>query len=172
MGEQIVFFIFTIIVLGGGLGVVFTKNLYYNALFMSLSFSGMAGFFIMLNAGFLAAVQIVVYVGAIAILILFAIMLSRRLMGNGNDGSHGNRQQTWLAAIVVPLLFIALVAVLAQVNWNISSLAPTGDALTLLGLSFLGSYVIPFEVVSILLLVALVGAIILARDIQTGREQE
>lgn len=172
MGEQIVFFIFTIIVLGGGLGVIFTKNLYYNALFMSLSFSGMAGFFVMLNAGFLAAVQIVVYVGAIAILILFAIMLSRRLMGKTTDIVNDTNQQTLLASITVPLLFIALIVVLAQVNWNISSLAPTGDALTLLGLSFLGSYVIPFEVVSVLLLVALVGAIILARDIQNGREQE
>lgn len=172
MGEQIVFFIFTIIVLGGGLGVIFTKNLYYNALFMSLSFSGMAGFFVMLNAGFLAAVQIVVYVGAIAILILFAIMLSRRLMGKTTDIVNDTNQQTLLASITVPLLFIALIVVLAQVNWNISSLAPTSDALTLLGLSFLGSYVIPFEVVSVLLLVALVGAIILARDIQNGREQE
>jgi len=172
MGEQIVFFIFTIIVLGGGLGVVFTKNLYYNALFMSLSFSGMAGFFVMLNAGFLAAVQIVVYVGAIAILILFAIMLSRRLMDKNDDSSDESSQQTWLAAIVAPLFFVVLIVALTQVNWNISSLAPVSDALTLLGLSFLGSYVIPFEVISILLLVALIGAIILARDIQTGREQE
>ncbi len=170
MAEQIIFFIFTIIVLGGGIGIATTKNLYYSALFLSLTLSGMAGYFVLLNGGFLAAVQIVVYVGAIAILILFAIMLSRRMMTGDEPQTNS---QTWLAAIVSPLLFIALLIVVLQVNWPVSTAAPTNDTLLLLGMSFLGSYVIPFEVVSVLLLVALVGAIILARDTSTdtGREQ-
>ncbi len=170
MAEQIVFFIFTILVLGGGIGIISTKNLYYSALFLSMTLSGMAGYFVLLNAGFLAAVQVVVYVGAIAILILFAIMLSRRMMTSSEPQTN---RQTWLAAIVSPLLFIAILVLVLQVNWPVSSAAPTGDALILLGMSFLGSYVIPFEVISVLLLVALVGAIILARDTHTdtGREQ-
>ncbi len=167
MAEQIIFIIFTIIVLGGGLGVVTTKNLYYMALFLSLTLSGMAGYFVLLDAGFLAAVQVVVYVGAIAILILFAIMLSRKLMTTNEPQTN---RQTWLAAIVAPLLFLALLYVLINVAWPISTAAPAGNALTLLGLSFLGSYVIPFEVVSVLLFVALIGAIILARDVDSGRE--
>lgn len=164
MVEQIIFFIFTAIVLGGGVGIVVTKNIYYSALFLSLTLSGMAGYFVLLNAGFLAAVQIVVYVGAIAILILFAIMLSRRVM---TTDERQTNQQTWLAAIVSILLFVALLAILLQVNWPVSAVAPTPEALMLLGLNFLGGYVIPFEVVSVLLLVALVGAIILARDTHT-----
>ncbi len=76
-------------------------------------------------------------------------------------------QQTWLAGIVSVLLFVALLTVLFQVNWPVSTDAPTSDALMLLGLNFLGAYVIPFEVVSVLLLVALIGAIILARDTHT-----
>ncbi len=164
MAEQIIFFIFTLIVLGGGIGIVATKNLYYSALFLSLTLSGMAGYFVLLNAGFLAAVQVVVYVGAIAILILFAIMLSRRMMTA--DEPQTNRQ-TWLAAIVSPLLFVALLVMVLQINWPLSTAAPTDNAVLLLGMSFLGSYVIPFEVISVLLLVALVGAIILARDTST-----
>lgn len=169
MAEQIIFFIFTLIVLGGGLGIVFTKNLYYSALFLSLTLSGMAGYFVLLNAGFLAAVQVVVYVGAIAILILFAIMLSRRMMTSSEPQTN---RQTWLAAIVSPLLFIALLVLVLQINWPVSTAAPASDYLLLLGMNFLGSYVIPFEVVSVLLLVALVGAIVLARDTSTdtGRE--
>ncbi len=170
MAEQILFFIFTIIVLGGGLGIATTTNIYYSALYLSLTLSGMAGYFVLLGAGFLAAVQVTVYVGAIAILILFAIMLSRRMMTATEPQTN---RQTWLAAIVAPLLFIALVTVLFQINWPVSSVAPTSNTLLLLGLSFMGSYVIPFEVVSVLLLVALVGAILLARDIHTdtGRKQ-
>jgi len=168
MTEQIVFFIFTIMVLGGGLGVVSTKNLYYAALFLSLSFSGMAGYFIMLNAGFLAAVQIIVYVGAIAILILFAIMLSRKVMTTNEPQSN---KQNWLALIVTPLLYLTLIFLIVNVNWPVSGAAPALDVLTQMGAQFLGGYVIPFEVVSVLLLVALIGAIILARDVEHGREQ-
>jgi len=159
--EQFVFIIFTIFVLGGGLGVVTTRNLYYAALFLITSFSGMAGYFVLLNAGFLAMVQIVVYVGAIAILILFAIMLSRKVMTRNEPLLN---RQWGLALVVAAFFFVALLVVLLNVNWPLSSDAPTGDAITQMGLAFLGSYVIPFEVVSVLLLVALIGSIILARD--------
>lgn len=164
MGEQIIFFIFTILVLGGGLGVVMTRNLYYAALFLVMSLSGMAGYFIMLNAGFLAAVQVVVYVGAIAILILFAIMLSRKIMTTSETQSN---RQSGLAAVVSVLLYLGLLFTALRVSWPISNAAPSADTLTQLGMHFLGGYVIPFEVVSILLLVALIGAIILARDTHT-----
>lgn len=169
MVEQIIFFIFTILVLGGGIGIIVTKNIYYAALFFSASLSGMAGYFILLNAGFLAAVQIVVYIGAIAILILFAIMLSRRMMTSNEQQTN---RQTWLAAIASFLMFVALLSVLMQINWPLSAAKHADDVLVLLGMSFLGSYVIPFEVVSVLLLVSLIGAIILARDTkpEEGRE--
>ena len=164
MVEQILFVIFSIIVLGGGLGVVSSKNLYYAALFLTMSFTGIAGFFIILNAGFLAAVQIVVYVGAIAILILFAIMLSRQIMTTNEPQTN---RQNWLAVVIVPLFWLALVFMLININWPISDKSLAVDSITQLGIAFLGSYLIPFEVVSIVLLVALVGAIILARDLST-----
>lgn len=161
MAQQILFIILTVMTLGGALGVVSTKNLYYAALFLVLALNGIAGYFILLSAGFLAAVQVIVYVGAIAILILFAIMLSRKIMTTSEPQAN---RQNWLALIAVPLLYLVLLFMLINVNWPVSGDAPAGDSLTQLGMSFLGGYVIPFEVVSVLLLVALVGAIILARD--------
>lgn len=165
MAEQIVFFIFTLLVLGGGVGVVVTKNLYYAALYLCLSLTGMAGYFIMLNAGFLAAVQVVVYIGAIAILILFAIMLSRKIMTTREPQSN---RQSIPAAITALLLYLGFTFIALTVDWPVSETVPAANGLLQLGLHFLGGYVIPFEVISVLLLVALIGAIILARD--TGTE--
>ncbi len=159
--EKFVFFIFTIFTLGGAFGVVTSRNLYYAALFLIMSFSGMAGYFVLLNAGFLAAVQIVVYVGAIAILILFAIMLSRKVMTRSEPLLN---RQWGLGLVAAALFFFVMLVVPFNVKWPLSNDFSTGNELVQLGVAFLGSYVIPFEVVSILLLVALVGAIILARD--------
>jgi len=159
--EQIVFIVFSIITLGGAVGVVTTRNLYYAALSLIVALAGMAGYFVLLSAGFLAAVQIIVYIGAIAILILFTIMLSRKLMTTAEPQAN---DQWWLAAIVSLLLLVALSMLLLRVDWPLSDAALPADSLTQLGVSFLGSYLIPFLVVSILLLVALVGGIILARE--------
>ena len=80
---QIAFWFLTACTLGGGLGVVTSKNLFHSALFLILSLFGVAGYYVLLSAGFLAVVQLLIYVGAIAILILFAIMFSRRIMTPG-----------------------------------------------------------------------------------------
>ena len=160
--EQVIFVIIAIITLGGGIGVVTTRNLYYAALYLVMALAGMAGFFVLLNAGFLAAVQIVVYIGAIAILILFAIMLSRHLMTT--DEPQRNNQAL-LGGVVAFLIFLSLGSVVSNTAWPLSEAEPVSDVVMALGVSFLSSYLIPFEVVSILLLVALVGGIILAREV-------
>jgi NADH-quinone oxidoreductase subunit J len=162
--EQFIFFVLTIFTLGGGVGVVMTQNLYYAALFLTTAFAGMAGYFILLNAGFLAAVQVVVYIGAIAILILFAIMLSRGIMTKAEQQAS---EDWWLGGLIALLLFVVLAVIVVGVNWPISDAEPAADAITQMGISFLTSYLIPFEVVSVLLLVALVGGIILAREPDT-----
>jgi NADH:ubiquinone oxidoreductase subunit 6 (subunit J) len=162
--EQFIFFVLTIMTLGGGVGVVTTRNLYYAALFLVTSFAGMAGYFILLNGGFLAAVQVVVYIGAIAILILFAIMLSRKIMTMDEPQAS---QDWWLGGIIALLLFVVLSVIVVGVQWPLSDAEPAVDVITQLGVSLLTSYLIPFEVVSVLLLVALVGGIILAREPDT-----
>ena len=88
--QQIIFWVLTVITLGGGIGVVSSNSLFHSALFLILSLFGVAGYYALLSAGFLAVVQLMIYVGAIVVLILFAIMFSRRLMGL--DGGQNNRQ--------------------------------------------------------------------------------
>jgi NADH-quinone oxidoreductase subunit J len=166
--QTVVFAIFTVMTLGGGLGVVSSRNIFHSALFLVLSFAGVVGYYVLLDAGFLAAVQLLIYIGAIAILILFAIMLSRGLMA---ERQSQDNQQWWIAALVTILIFVVLVVVLGEVDWPVASqqaLASPSSAISQegsqLGRDLLGPYVIPFEVASVLLLVALIGAVILARE--------
>lgn len=157
---SIVFWIMTVFTLGGAIGVVSSRRLFHSALYLILSFFGVTGYYVLLSAGFLAVVQLMVYAGAIAILILFAIMFSRRPMA---AESQANRQW-WLSLPLAIVLFIMLVSVVGSAVWPVNGAEPTADAVQQLGVAFLGSYLIPFEVVSVLLSVAMVGAIILARE--------
>lgn len=165
--QTVVFAVFTVMTLGGGLGVVTSRSVFHSALFLVLSLAGVMGYYVLLDAGFLAAVQLLIYVGAIAILIMFAIMLSRGLMA---ERQSQRNQQWWIAALVALLIFVVLAVVLLQVDWPIASeqaLASPSVAVSQLGQDLLGPYVIPFEVASVLLLVALIGAVILARETES-----
>jgi len=166
---QIAFWVMTACAIGGAIGVVSSPNLFHSALYLILSLFGVSGYYVLLSAGFLAVVQLVIYVGAIAILILFAIMFARRLMGYGEGQSN---HQWWLSLPVAAILFFVLLGVINSVNWPVSGAEPTEDSVMQLGLAFLGSYLIPFEVVSILLSVALIGAIFLAREKTEAEEAQ
>jgi len=162
--QLVLFVIFTAMTLGGALGVVAGRTLFHNALFLVLSFAGVVGYYVLLDAGFLAAVQLLIYIGAIAILILFAIMLTRGLMAK----RQSQRNQQWQIALPVALLtFLALGMVVWQVDWPVAgaqSLSLPSASVGQLGQELLGPYLVPFEVASVLLLVALIGAVILARE--------
>lgn len=165
--QFVVFGLLTVITLGGALGVVSSRTLFHSALFLVLSFAGVVGYYVLLDAGFLAAVQLLIYIGAIAILILFAIMLSRGLMAQ----RQSQRNEQWLIAALVALLtFVVLGVVLWQVDWPVAdsqALTSPNASISQLGQDLLGPYMIPFEVASVLLFVALVGAVILARETET-----
>jgi len=161
--SQVVFIILSIAALGGALGVVLRRNLFHSALFLVLSFVGVAGFYILLEAELLAMVQILVYVGAIAILVIFAVMLSARLMAD--DYEARNEQWAW-GLVSAIALFAILVFVLVSVNWPVTQAAVPEDAIVMLGQGLVSAdaYLLPFEVASVLLLVARVGAVIVARE--------
>jgi NADH-quinone oxidoreductase subunit J len=161
MVQTVVFIIFSLITLGAALAVVTSKNLFHSALFLILSFVGVAGFYVLLEAPFLAAVQVLVYVGAIAILIVFAIMLTRRLMAK--DLVQRNAQWV-ISGLVALLLFAVLGLVLRRVDWPVVEAAVPEETISILGQDLMGTYLVPFEVASVLLLVALVGSIIIARE--------
>ncbi len=164
---QIIFLIAAALTLGAGVLVVTARNLVHAALALIVTFFGVAVLFVLLEAGFLAAVQVVLYIGAIAILIIFAIMLTRRVMQD--TGPQVNRQW-WLAGIIALALFVALWLVLQQVPGFVASVAPAEaippDSLAALGRSLVdpNQYMLPFELASVLLLVALVGSIVIAGD--------
>jgi NADH:ubiquinone oxidoreductase subunit 6 (subunit J) len=161
MVQTVVFIILSFVTLGAALSVVTSRNLFHSALFLILSFVGVAGLYVLLEAPFLAAVQVLVYVGAIAILIVFAIMLTRRLMAK--DLVQRNAQWGW-SALGAALLFVALGLILLQVNWPVVEAAVPEETISILGQDLMGRYLVPFEVASVLLLVALVGSIIIARE--------
>jgi len=147
--------------LGAALLVVTSRNLFHSALFLTASFLGIAGLYILLEAEFLAVVQILIYVGAIATLIVFAIMLSRVGM---RDVPRVVNEQWAIVALGALLLFGVLASLIAHITWPVSGAEPASNAIAALGQAFVGPYVIPFEVASVLLVVALVGAIIIARE--------
>ena len=161
--ETIVFVVLTLMTLGGGVGVISSRSLFHSALFLILSFAGVAGYYILLSAGFLAVVQLMIYIGAIAILILFAIMFSRQAAMDPEHKGESNRQW-WVGLPIVAVFFVVLISVVGSVSWPVSDAEPSGDMVEQLGVAFLGSYLIPFQVIGILLSIALVGGVILARD--------
>jgi len=161
---QIFFLITALVILGSALMVVTTRNLIHAALWLIVTLFGVAVLYAVLNAGFLAVVQIVVYIGAIAILFIFAVMLTRKeLRDRGPQLNRG----WWLNAIIALLTFGGLFWMLQSWNGFSKSAAefPTSvDAVGQLGNALISpnAFVLPFEVASVLLLAALVGAVYIA----------
>jgi len=160
------FFVFTILTLGGAIGVVTNRNLFRGTIWLMLSLFGVAGYFVLLSAPFLAAVQVLVYIGAIAILFTFAVMLTRSLT---QLNIRFNR--LWSNAIAAALLFVALLVGVIWPVWgsNPDMQQPISDAVattTDLGLALVdgNQFVLPFEVASLLLTAAMIGAIVIARE--------
>ncbi|MBI5878231.1 MAG: NADH-quinone oxidoreductase subunit J [Chloroflexi bacterium] len=156
-----------IAVIGAAL-LVSLHNLVRAVLAMILSFTGVAGLYLLLNAEFLAAVQILVYVGAVAILILFAVMLTNRV---SDPTQPVNNSQAWLSFTVSSAVFVLLMAVMAPLKWpelpdvpNLPNTTVQVSSVANLGAQLLSTYLLPFEVASVVLLVALLGAIMLARE--------
>lgn len=160
----IAFGLFTILTLGGAIGVVTSKNLVRGAVWLVVSLFGVAGFFVLLSAPFLAAAQILVYIGAIGILFTFAVMLTRSM----TNISERFNKQAWLAGLGgVTLFALILVAVIAPIWGETAEPSSILVGTTVdLGTALVSGdqYVLPFEVASLLLTAAMIGAIVIARE--------
>ena len=191
--QDIVFWVLSVLAIGASLGVVLVKDLFRAALMLVVVFIAVAGFFVLLSAEFLAVVQVLIYAGAIAILIIFAIMLTR-------DVQHGNLPNRFQipAATLAAVLLAVLVAVAVDTKWDllagqaqsraqavqtsaVRTLESPGDLAGLERAGFatedertaaqeagladllIGDFVLPFEAVSLLLLAAVIGALALVR---------
>ena len=166
--QDIIFWLLSITVVIGALGVIFLRNVFRAALMLVLVFLAVAGLFVLMHAEFLAVVQILVYVGAISILIIFAITFTRNVqLGNLPSSIQAP------AFLLSSLLLAALVFVSLKTNWPLIETTPVdqeyinnifSDTPRVLGDLLLKNFALPFEAVSVLLLAALIGALALVRE--------
>jgi NADH:ubiquinone oxidoreductase subunit 6 (subunit J) len=157
----LVFYIVAIAAVVGGLRMVTASDMIHSALALVLSLAAVAVVYLLLSADFLAMVQIVVYVGAIMILMLFAIMLTP---GQVELPAMAERGQRAMAAVVAALVgAIALYAVLGQ-NWAIRPAPLNVPTTERIGERLFTTYVLPFEIASLLLTAAMIGAIVIAKE--------
>jgi NADH-quinone oxidoreductase subunit J len=156
----IVFYLFAAITVGSAVVVVFARNLIRSAFALLFTFGGVAALYAFIGADFLAATQMVIYVGGILVLLLFGVMLTHKLY----DLNLKSETHQFLPALAVSLaLFAILATFLVRAHWHDGG--PAGDEPTTaaIGELFMKDYVLPFEVASILLLIALIGAAMLVR---------
>lgn len=167
---QLVFLGVALLTVFGSLLVVLARNLFHSALGLVAAFFGVAGIYFIAEAEFVGVSQILIYVGAISTLITFAIMLTRGMMFGVT--SPRNRQ-SGTAAIITILTFVVLAALMRAVPWPQAGEAITdGEAIIArLGSLFVNEYVVAFQLLALLLLVSLAGAIVLARDRKSSIDQ-
>lgn len=167
LAQNIAFGVLSAAMVLAALRLVTTRNIVRAALFLVVVLAGAAGQFILLASEFVAVVQVLVYVGAIVVLFLFGIMLTRAPIGAAADVDHGNDQRA--VAVIVGLFLAGTLGavVLDAFEFNdagklpLDGIEPTSSAA--IADSIFSQYVIPFEVISVLLTAALVGAIVIAR---------
>ena len=152
------------VAVAGSLGVVLGRDIIRNGLLLILTLGALAGIYVMLGAAILAGAQVLVYIGAISVLILFAIMLTHQI----SEVEVSNRAVgRWPALGLVGFVGIAMAVALARAPWKLAGEVATkaaGEGTTYgIGDGFLGPFLLPFELASIVLLTALVGAIVLSR---------
>ena len=170
VAQSIFFYILAAVILGAALAVVTTKNVVRAALYLITVFASIVGVYLLLAAEFVAVTQILVYIGAIMVLMLFGIMLTRARIGREVELTHDN----WWIGLVTAALLVGVMGYALIEHWGddklprdtqIQTVADNAGAsnTATVGDAIFQQYLIPFEVVSVLLTAALVGAIVLAR---------
>lgn len=154
-----VFYLLSAVILLSALGVVLKKNLVHSALLLTVAFIGVGGLFILLHADFLAAVQLLVYAGAVSIMIVLGIMLTRR---DSMAASNPDHEHKYGAGLVSALFLLVMVGAFLITPWQ-SAQNSFADTVGGLADLMLTKYIVPFEAVAVLLLAAMIGAIILAK---------
>jgi NADH:ubiquinone oxidoreductase subunit 6 (subunit J) len=157
----VVFWILAVVILVSGLLVVTLRNMFHCALCLILCLSAVAGIYILLGAEFLAAAQVLIYVGAVAILIVFTVMLTADL-GSSKEFQHN--QNGTIAFVVCTLFAIGAPYLIKETGvWPTPKAETFADNVSAIGKYLMTDFMLPFEVVSVLLLAALIGSIVLAR---------
>ena len=158
--EALIFYAVAALTVGSALIVAFSRSIVHSAFALLGTFMGVAGLYILLAADFVAVVQVLVYVGGILVLIIFAVMLTHRV----SDVQISNRSVGQVPALVIIGAVSALMGrAIFQANWSQTEEIQVAPTTYGIGDAFLGEYILPFELASVVLLAALVGAIVLSR---------
>ena len=160
LAPQVIFWVFAALMLASAFIVVHGENLVRSAFALLATFFSVAVFYAMLGADFLAVVQVVVYVGGILTLILFGVMLTNRIY---NADLRTSSFQKTPGALVSIGVFVTLLVVIFNTPWSQAALIEDGPTTPVIGRALMSDYVLPFEIASVLLLVALLGAAMLVR---------
>lgn len=156
---DIVFWILAAITVGAALAVIVIRDIFRAALCLILFFLSIAGIYITLYADFLALVQILIYVGAVSILIIVGIMLTRDVW----QGNPSGKLRIPAFAVGILLLGVLIFAMI-HTGWQISDVPPQTPTTAAIGIKLFGEYILPMEIAAVLLLSAILGAIVLIRE--------
>ena len=158
--EELIFYFIAALTVAGALGVVLARNVVHSALFLIVALIAVAAVFILMTAEFLAIVQVLVYGGAVTILILFAMMVTRAKELSGPlEGP-----QRPFAALAAAVFMVTSIIAIVSTEWPNETEEPTVISINQIGDSLFSTWAVPFEIASLVLTVALIGAIILARS--------
>jgi NADH-quinone oxidoreductase subunit J len=160
MAEPIAFWTLAAILVGSALAVVLSKNLFHAVLWLAFALTGTAGIFLLLDAEFLAAVQLLLYAGGVITIVVFAIVVTQRLVG---ERLSQTSRHIVAGAIVSGALLWFLVRAIGTRPLAMTRPAMTGDVTRLIGESVLTKFVLPFELLGVLMLAAMLGAMYFAR---------
>lgn len=158
--EVLAFWALAVVLVGSALAVVLGKNLFHSVLWLALALVGTAGIFLLLEAEFLAGVQVLLYAGGVVTVVVFAIVVTERLVGTQLSHTSRNVVRGGLAAV-------AFLAFMLRWLWHaplpLDRVPVEGDVTREIGMALLTDFVLPFELLAVLLLVALLGASYFAR---------
>lgn len=173
MIEKILFIIFAVLAVAGGIGTITRRNVVHGLLLLVFTFLNVAAVFFLTQAYFLAVIQILVYAGAIMVLFVFVIMLINLRTFEREEQTH--RGQRWVALILSILVLAEFVVVLAGITFTSvrdgftpEAMASAGGGTKVFGEALFNNMLLPFEVASVVLVVAMVGAIILVKRERTA----
>ncbi len=158
--ELIIFLFLALATLGGAGGVALSRNIFWSAMGLLSCLVGVGGLYVLLSADFVAITQVLVYIGGVLVLIIFAVMLTSQIQ----DINVSNRSMGLVGGCVVFLVVATMLSFAAiWAPWKLTDKPPVVATTAAIGNGLLGTWLLPFEVVSVVLLATLIGAIVIAR---------
>ncbi|MBC8488247.1 MAG: NADH-quinone oxidoreductase subunit J [Ignavibacteria bacterium] len=155
-----IFYAFAIITVVSAFIVVLSKNIIYSAVSLFITLFGVAGFFVLLHADFIAVTQIMIYIGGILVLLIFGVMLTTKITDVKLKTKNIN---ALTSAIFVIGITAVLIFIMLTTNWKVAEVVKYDETIDKIGVLLLTDYLLPFEIASIILLIALIGAAMYAR---------